>query len=168
MCVVTCTRPAEAQVGQLAVGADAALVAYDSKDNAFGLGGDVRFGLRSGLPRQAFIDRIIFGAMIFQEELIVGYRSIPVFRSGQDPLKLGRAGGGMRIGVLRDLYEVLATGHVGVGFNDQRADFLWDAGGVFDWRFSSSSLGVHFAYYGYGSRENWFELGPHYEIRWLP
>ena len=166
--LVAAPRGAAAQVGQLAVGADAALVAADSRDRAFGLGGDLRFGLRTGLPRRAFLDRILFGQMMFQPEAILGYRAIPVFRTVAEPARFGRAGGGLRIGFAREYFEFFATGHAGAAFDDGGGRFLWDVGGALDGRFPAWSLGVHGAYYSLGTRENWFELGPHLEYRWLP
>ena len=164
-------EPAGAQsskFGQLALGVDESTVVYDNRDHAVGLGFDTRLGIRFGLPRRAFLDRTFIGQLIFQIEAIGGIRAVPAFRSVDYATQAGRAGGGLRVGRVYERFEIFVMSHAGIAFAKTQDAFQWDLGAAFDWRFSNSSLGLHAAYFYLSSGERWLELGPHYEMHWLP
>jgi hypothetical protein len=133
------------------------------------VGGDVRFGLRRGMPPWAFVDRTFFSLAI-QPELIAGLRFLPssLVRETSEE-RVARAGGGLRFGMQFPRFELFAYGHASVALRNVAPDVtpFWDAGLALDYRFSASSLGIQAGPVFLG-KEAWWEFGVHFETRVLP
>ncbi|WP_205633813.1 hypothetical protein [Labilithrix luteola] len=165
--LVATPRMAHAEpLAQLMVGADGDLVVADTRDRTLGGGVDVRVGFRFGWPRSAFIGRVVSGAMFFQPEAVVGYRQLP-FTSEPDDLRIGRASGGLRMGLMPRPCEILFFNHWGSSFG-REARLLWDVGTGIDLRSTSMSFGIHATYNHLSDSGAWLEVGPHIEYRSLP
>lgn len=158
--ILACPEAAWAQLA-------AAIDANGAVDLHGGAGGGVdgRFGDRFGIPRGLFVH-----FLIFQPEIVVGWLDLRL-RDRQDlAAQIGSVGGGLRVGILDASFEPFAYAHASAAFGGEGFGSLIDAGVALDLRLRGSSLGLHGSYstlLAAGDHTAWFEVGPHFEVRWF-
>ncbi len=150
--------------GQIAAGVDAGAL-LDDRASSPGLGLKARFGYRTALTRGS-----PFHLFIFQPEAIAGYGRLGLSTSSSPEAQIGFAGGGLRLGGLTGRVEPFVYFHASYAFGTGGSRMLADGGCALDLRLPSASIGLHFSYdwlLPEGNARSWFELGPHFEVRWF-